>query len=90
MICRLLTVRSQKRSHAKLESLPLGVKQRLQLAVAVLHRPPILILDEPTSGVDPLFAPSGGAILLALPLLLLQLARAPVLSENPIWLGFAS
>ena len=38
---------------AKPESLPLGLKQRLQLAVAVLHRPPILILDEPTSGVDP-------------------------------------
>jgi ribosome-dependent ATPase len=38
---------------AKPESLPLGVKQRLQLAVAVLHRPPLLILDEPTSGVDP-------------------------------------
>ena len=38
---------------AKPASLPLGVKQRLQLAVAVLHRPPILILDEPTSGVDP-------------------------------------
>ena len=38
---------------AKPESLPLGVKQRLQLAVAVLHRPSILILDEPTSGVDP-------------------------------------
>src|SRR6478609_5554757 len=35
------------------ESLPLGIKQRLQLAVAVLHRPPMLILDEPTSGVDP-------------------------------------
>lgn len=35
------------------ESLPLGVRQRLQLAVAVLHRPEILILDEPTSGVDP-------------------------------------
>ncbi len=35
------------------ESLPLGVRQRLQLAVAVLHRPDILILDEPTSGVDP-------------------------------------
>ncbi|MAL77991.1 MAG: multidrug ABC transporter ATP-binding protein [Sneathiella sp.] len=35
-------------------SLPLGVKQRLQLAVAVLHRPEILILDEPTSGVDPI------------------------------------
>jgi ribosome-dependent ATPase len=37
----------------KPESLPLGVKQRLQLAVAVLHRPSMLILDEPTSGVDP-------------------------------------
>jgi len=35
------------------ETLPLGIKQRLQLAVAVLHRPPLLILDEPTSGVDP-------------------------------------
>src|SRR6516165_2894221 len=38
---------------ARPESLPLGIKQRLQLAVAVLHRPPMLILDEPTSGVDP-------------------------------------
>ncbi len=38
---------------AKPASLPLGIKQRLQLAVAVLHRPHILILDEPTSGVDP-------------------------------------
>ncbi len=35
------------------QSLPLGVKQRLQLAVAVLHNPSMLILDEPTSGVDP-------------------------------------
>jgi ribosome-dependent ATPase len=35
------------------ESLPLGVKQRLQLAVAVLHHPSMLLLDEPTSGVDP-------------------------------------
>ena len=38
---------------AKPESLPFGLKQRLQLAVAVLHRPALLILDEPTSGVDP-------------------------------------
>ena len=36
--------------NAKPESLPLGIKQRLQLAVAVLHEPAILILDEPTSG----------------------------------------
>jgi len=35
------------------ESLPLGIRQRLQLAVAVIHEPKILILDEPTSGVDP-------------------------------------
>jgi ribosome-dependent ATPase len=40
-------------AEAKPESLPLGVKQRLQLAVAVLHGPAMLILDEPTSGVDP-------------------------------------
>jgi ribosome-dependent ATPase len=40
-------------AHARPESLPLGIKQRLQLAVAVLHRPAMLILDEPTSGVDP-------------------------------------
>src|SRR5262245_35654777 len=32
---------------------PLGIRQRLQLAVAVIHGPEILILDEPTSGVDP-------------------------------------
>ncbi|PPJ44689.1 ABC transporter ATP-binding protein/permease [Rhizobium sp. KAs_5_22] len=33
---------------------PLGIRQRLSLAVAVIHAPDILILDEPTSGVDPI------------------------------------
>src|SRR5262249_17927911 len=35
------------------DNLPLGIRQRLQLAVAVVHGPDMLILDEPTSGVDP-------------------------------------
>ncbi len=36
------------------DPLPLGIRQRLSLAVAVIHSPAILILDEPTSGVDPI------------------------------------
>ena len=36
------------------ESLPLGVRQRLSLAVSMVHKPDLLILDEPTSGVDPI------------------------------------
>ena len=35
------------------DTLPLGMRQRLSLAVAMVHKPEMLILDEPTSGVDP-------------------------------------
>lgn len=43
----------RERLHQRVQDLPVGVRQRLSLAVAIVHRPEILILDEPTSGVDP-------------------------------------
>lgn len=46
--------------------LPLGVRQRLSLAVAVIHSPEILILDEPTSGVDPVARDSFWELLIKL------------------------
>jgi len=48
------------------EALPMGLRQRLSLAVAVLHEPQILILDEPTSGVDPVARDSFWELLVSL------------------------
>ena len=48
------------------EALPLGLRQRLSLAVAMVHRPEMLILDEPTSGVDPVARDNFWRLLIAL------------------------
>jgi len=44
----------QRYLDASPDQLPLGFRQRLALSCALMHRPPVLFLDEPTSGVDPL------------------------------------
>lgn len=48
------TFQLQKYLRASPDELSLGYKQRLALACALMHRPPVLFLDEPTSGVDPI------------------------------------
>ena len=44
----------QDKKNALVASIPLGWKQKLAFATAILHRPEIVFLDEPTSGVDPI------------------------------------
>lgn len=43
-----------RQKNAVVQSLPVGLKQRLAIGAAILHDPPVLFLDEPTSGVDPI------------------------------------
>ena len=56
----------QAYSNELTNKLPLGIRQRLSLAVATIHEPEILILDEPTSGVDPIARDSFWELLISL------------------------
>ena len=52
MVLDMAEISTQKNDGVK--SLPIGIKQRLAIGAAILHDPPVLFLDEPTSGVDPI------------------------------------